>query len=247
MGRFDGSLNCMIKVLVIICLVVHLTVLQSTTQHMIYENRSLPTSSQDEVLLELPSRIMVSLGPDRTLLLNQTLRRDDGTETVLNGKSSSSIQEMGVVVRNSLPDRTFNISEQMDYLQKRPINAFDLMTQYPEIPLEDLVNTDSVPSCKQGRAQKSLFQSVTDLHPSITHPPGRKIPKIVHVTSKTRCMPPILQQNLERWKFPDHNFYLHDDDAVERLLFQTYWPQFPHLNLLRPCMISGAAMADLWR
>jgi mannosyltransferase OCH1-like enzyme len=41
---------------------------------------------------------------------------------------------------------------------------------------------------------------------------------------------------------------LHDDDAVDRFIFQKDWPEFPHMKLLvNHCMISGAAKADLWR
>jgi mannosyltransferase OCH1-like enzyme len=60
-------------------------------------------------------------------------------------------------------------------------------------------------------------------------------------------MPQQIIDNIQRWRLPDHNFYVHDDEAVNRLLWETYWPEFPHLNLLRPCLISGAALADLWR
>jgi hypothetical protein len=251
MVRLDRSLNSMIKILVILCLAAHLIVLQTTTQKVIYHTNSDRMSSQDAPLLNLPSRIVDSFGPDIMLLLNQSLRRDEVTRTFPDGSSNSSLRSatphMDATEGNSLYTGTLDISEQMDHRMKQPINALDLMTQYSKIPLADLVNSDPNPTCKQGRAQKSLFRSVTDLEPTITHPAGRKIPKIVHVTSKTRCLPPILQENLERWKFPGHNFYLHDDAAVERLLFETYWPEFPHLNLLRPCMISGAAMADLWR
>jgi hypothetical protein len=148
------------------------------------------------------------------------------------------------------PLSTFNISDHMSMKEKShglPINALDLMTHYPQIPLDDLINTDPNPKCRRQKVGKTLIQSSIDLPESVTHPPGRKIPKIVHITTKTRCMPPMLQENLERWRFPKHNFYVHDDAAVQRLLYETYWPEFPHLNLLRPCMISGAAMADLWR
>jgi hypothetical protein len=251
MSRLHGSLNFVIKILATMCLVAHLVVLKNTTRYMIYDNNSLPRLSQDAPVLDLQTRIADVLGLESSLLLKQTLRRDEVKGTVLDkgntGYFHSEVGRMDRALRNSIYERTFNTTDQMDSQREWPINALDLMTQYSKIPLEDLVNTDPNPTCKKGRAQKSVFQSVTDLDPSITHPAGRKIPKIVHVTSKTRCIPPILQENLERWKFPDHNFYLHDDAAVERLLFETYWPEFPHLNLLRSCMISGAAMADLWR
>jgi mannosyltransferase OCH1-like enzyme len=52
--------------------------------------------------------------------------------------------------------------------------------------------------------------------------------------------------NIQEWQFPDHSFYFHDDDAVDRLL-QKHWPSFPHIPVASKCMRSGAAVADLWR
>lgn len=75
---------------------------------------------------------------------------------------------------------------------------------------------------------------------------GRPIPRLVHFTSKSRCLTPVFVQNLQKWQFANHAVYLHDDAAVDRLL-QRYWPQFPHLSAGISCLLSGAAKADLWR
>ena len=80
-----------------------------------------------------------------------------------------------------------------------------------------------------------------------------RIPRIVHFTSKSRCLSPIVYDNLMRWK--NHStagalsYVFHDDDAMDRLLYGTDWSDlFPHLDLiLRRCTISGAAKADVWR
>jgi hypothetical protein len=115
----------------------------------------------------------------------------------------------------------------------------------PTIPLAELVLTDPNPACKPGGSHKTLIHSVI-LDESITHLAHRKIPKIIHLTSKTRCMTPYFIKNIQKWQFDDYSLYIHDDAAVDRLL-QKYWPEFPHLQTLRRCMISGAAKADLWR
>jgi mannosyltransferase OCH1-like enzyme len=86
----------------------------------------------------------------------------------------------------------------------------------------------------------------TILDESITHPLNRKIPKIVHMTSKSRCMTDRFMENINLWRFQNYFFYFHDDAAMDRLLHK-YWPEFPHLPLLQRCMVSGAAKADLWR
>jgi mannosyltransferase OCH1-like enzyme len=75
----------------------------------------------------------------------------------------------------------------------------------------------------------------------------RKIPRIVHTTSKSRCMPPPFRDNLRLWQnLTEHSFFFHDDDAVDMLLNQD-WPEFPQLLKALQCSISGAAKADLWR
>ncbi|KAG7369607.1 glycosyltransferase sugar-binding protein containing DXD motif [Nitzschia inconspicua] len=237
MNRFDWSLNSMIKILVIICLVAHLIVLQSTTQTIVFGN----SPSQWDIPSKVPELWM---HPQSSMEDQQQWQKQVMSRQLPTNISSSS--DSSVSLGSFSSQRTINISAVFGNTPK-PINALDLMIQYPKILLEDLIHTEPSPSCKKGRAGNSLFKSSTVLDPSITHPPGRKIPKIVHITTKTRCMPSVMHQNLDRWKFPDHNLYIHDDAAVERLLFETYWPEFPHLNLLRPCMISGAAMADLWR
>jgi hypothetical protein len=114
-------------------------------------------------------------------------------------------------------------------------------SKYERIPLSELVLTGGMPTCKEGQ---SLINS-TILPESITHA-NRKIPKVVHMTSKSRCSVPAFTNNIDKWRFADHSFYFHDDQAVGRIL-QKYWPEFPYLQMIQDCMISGAAKADLWR
>lgn len=128
------------------------------------------------------------------------------------------------------------------------LNALDLKSWHPTISLAELINTDPNAACTgPGPPDRALVNSTIIEDSSVTHPPNRRIPRTVHVTSRTRCMPGAIRTNLDRWRLHDHSLYVHDDAAVDRLLWETYWPEFPHLNLLRPCMISGAAKADLWR
>lgn len=74
----------------------------------------------------------------------------------------------------------------------------------------------------------------------------RKIPKIVHLTSKTRCLTDNYTDNTHTWFFEDHSVVLHDDDAVSRLM-QRKLKEFPHLQDASKCITSGAGMADVWR
>lgn len=79
-------------------------------------------------------------------------------------------------------------------------------------------------------------------------PSNRRIPKIIHMTSKSRCLSSNFFDNIRLWPtyLKGHSLYLHDDASVERLLSRK-WPLFPHLNMTRRCLRSGAGLADLWR
>jgi mannosyltransferase OCH1-like enzyme len=75
---------------------------------------------------------------------------------------------------------------------------------------------------------------------------GRKIPKIIHMTSKSKCITKAFAENIDRWRFEGHSLFLHDNPAVDRL-FNKDWPEFPLLKHVRSCLNSGAGLADLWR
>ena len=113
--------------------------------------------------------------------------------------------------------------------------------KYERIPLSELVLTGGMPTCQAGQT----FINSTTLPESITHA-NRKIPKVLHMTSKSRCSAQAFTDNINKWRFKDHSFYFHDDEAVGRLL-QKHWPEFPYLQMIQDCMVSGAAKADLWR
>ena len=77
----------------------------------------------------------------------------------------------------------------------------------------------------------------------------KKIPLIVHQTSKTRCLTPRLYESVQIWREGfGASYYFHSDEAVE-LLFNQDWPEFPHLRDVLHCIPpnSGTVRADLWR
>eukprot|EP00584_Thalassiosira_punctigera_P011802 CAMPEP_0172548362 /NCGR_PEP_ID=MMETSP1067-20121228/17669_1 /TAXON_ID=265564 ORGANISM="Thalassiosira punctigera, Strain Tpunct2005C2" /NCGR_SAMPLE_ID=MMETSP1067 /ASSEMBLY_ACC=CAM_ASM_000444 /LENGTH=417 /DNA_ID=CAMNT_0013335569 /DNA_START=160 /DNA_END=1413 /DNA_ORIENTATION=- len=82
-----------------------------------------------------------------------------------------------------------------------------------------------------------------------TLPPPRKIPRTIHASMRSRCLSPDTHAALESWKsaLPYHSFYLHDDDAVDRL-FNTQFEDFPALNYWMRCVrFKGAMRIDVWR
>ena len=77
-----------------------------------------------------------------------------------------------------------------------------------------------------------------------------RIPRILHVTFKNRCLPQDLARHLERWreKLPDYSIVFHDDESVDRLLTSRWTQQiFPHLNETMKCVQNGAMKIDIWR
>jgi hypothetical protein len=77
----------------------------------------------------------------------------------------------------------------------------------------------------------------------MTHP-GRKIPRIIHVTAKSRCLTPDVLKHLEQWQF-------HDEDAVDRLLHANHTGTtheiVTNLTQVLSCVTTGATKSDIWR
>jgi len=86
----------------------------------------------------------------------------------------------------------------------------------------------------------------SNYNPASTLVKGRKIPNIVHITSKSKCFTESYANNIDLWRFNGYSLFLHDDEAVSNLLDRA-WPEFPLLQEIRPCINSGAGLADLWR
>lgn len=88
----------------------------------------------------------------------------------------------------------------------------------------------------------------TLINPELAYIGGRKIPRIVHISSSSRCNVKLFADNIDTWRLDDHFLFLHDDDAVNRLLYQD-WPEFPFLKKIMKCLPEGmgAAFIDIWR
>jgi len=118
---------------------------------------------------------------------------------------------------------------------------------YPIPHIEELVKfntTATATSCPPG-----LTPITNTYYPtSVVYPPGRKIPKIIHITSKYRCATPAVIKNVDKWRFQNYSVYFHDDQAIEKLFTHPYArSQFPTLREALKCVTSGATKADLWR
>jgi mannosyltransferase OCH1-like enzyme len=76
----------------------------------------------------------------------------------------------------------------------------------------------------------------------------RRIPLIIHQTSKSRCLSPMIAQSVQSWQNLDgFSHVFHDDNAVKQLLAEHY-TTFPDLkDVMEACVVSKTVMADIWR
>jgi mannosyltransferase OCH1-like enzyme len=126
-----------------------------------------------------------------------------------------------------------------------------------KIPLYDLVDTRVEVSCEN---QNLVLVNDTRYYPPPDHDNNnsqqrtgsraRRIPRIIHVTSKSRCLTRQFAENLELWKrtFPTYTFVLHNDEAMDRFLLLQQHKEFPYLSqIAAACLHTAAGKADLWR
>ena len=100
------------------------------------------------------------------------------------------------------------------------------------IPLPDLVRIqDTNIVCPQGM---QIVPQVSD--PVADLGIGRKIPKVVHMTGSVKCTTPPFIEAIRRWTWQNYSFYYHDDEAVDRLLFEQDWPMFPQIKNAMECL-----------
>ena len=116
----------------------------------------------------------------------------------------------------------------------------------PVIPLEELVDTEPDKSCPPGLVMINDIRSVDRNITSFLLP--RRIPRVIHVTSKSRCVTPNIAESINSWKnYSDHKFFFHNDAAMYRLLFERERPEFPQLRLALACSNTMVEQTDLWR
>lgn len=114
------------------------------------------------------------------------------------------------------------------------------------LALEELVDTQPEMSCPVGLVLVEDVRNSTNITQSLQ---PRKIPRVIHVTSKSRCVTPQVAECINKWKsYPDHQFYFHNDAAIKRLVFEKEWPEFPlPLHLALKCSNAVVEVVDLWR
>ena len=121
------------------------------------------------------------------------------------------------------------------------IQLFDSESFPIRASLLQVVDTAAEKSCPQG------LHFVNDTRSfSYAGETNSNIPRIVHVTSRSRCMTKEFHDNVDKWRFPGYSLLFHNDQAVDSLI-NRHWPEFPELQKAAHCLLSGAGKADLWR
>jgi hypothetical protein len=137
-----------------------------------------------------------------------------------------------------------------DDLQKRDVTTQSKISQATpdyrfstKVPsLDKLAAASVLESCPY---QLQKIENV-HLHVSISFETST-IPRIVHQTSKSRCLTAAFTNVTSHWKLSGWSYYFHDDDAIDRLI-KLEFPEFPHMrNIFRNCVTNGTLKADLWR
>jgi hypothetical protein len=116
----------------------------------------------------------------------------------------------------------------------------------PNYELQQLVSSHSPKyNCSHGL----IYVHDHILPDNITHA-NTKIPRLLHFTSKSRCMTKAFVNNMHKWKLTlgsKYSIYIHDDIAVDKFIYQRRWLEFPELQEVMACVSAGAAKADIWR
>lgn len=126
---------------------------------------------------------------------------------------------------------------------------------FPYVPVADIIATTTDNDNDNHNGNSSHTK---DLIPS-------KIPRQIHLAwispneqardrmrkqRHGRCLHYLQAETLQKWHqaLPHYDIYFHDDNAVDRLLAQEHWPEFPHLNNVLQCaQMRGALLVDIWR
>ena len=164
----------------------------------------------------------------------------------INYQRSSNLVKAALGTLYETNESDQGVLEGLDSLPAHSGTEASSISQRRRIPITELTNSDDLFECPEGQ----VFVPDTVLDPSAAWTDGRKIPRIIHVTGRSRCLAPEFAAVLDEWRLEGYSFFYHDDDALARLLetARESWKEFPALSALLRCVKYGGAMkADIWR
>lgn len=108
----------------------------------------------------------------------------------------------------------------------------------------DIINLTFSPHHRCPDGQQRMMSVHNPQHLGETY---RKIPRYVHQTSFSKCLPNQLFRASVRWAFRRYTYRFHDMEAVMRVL-NTKFPEFPRLTLLTGSdCLSPPMKVGLWK
>jgi mannosyltransferase OCH1-like enzyme len=137
-------------------------------------------------------------------------------------------------------------------IKKRGQTALTYERFYHQIPLDELTKSSRSSAGQDIVCQNGTFVVLNRIESSdarrLKVSEQYHIPRIIHQTSRTRCLVQDFVVSANKWKELDgYDYYFHDDEAMERLV-QNAHPAFPLLaQVWNSCVTMGAMKADLWR
>jgi len=134
-------------------------------------------------------------------------------------------------------------TNQIINVQTNELEALPSHLLSPYAELQHLVSSHQKYNCPNGLT----FVEDHILPYNITHPVGRKIPNLLHITAKSRCMTQPFASNVDRWKQrlgEKYSIFIHDDDAVNKFLYEKRWKEFPELKEIMSCVTAGVSKME---
>lgn len=107
----------------------------------------------------------------------------------------------------------------------------------------DLANLTYTPQIQCPMGQRRMISAH---NPQFYGLNTRKVPNIVHQAAKTRCLTRNFDRASIAWAFRRHSYYIHDMDAVLRLV-RSDFPEFPQLRLILDSCLPPPLLFGLWQ
>ena len=164
------------------------------------------------------------------------------TSSLPSSSPPPDLEQLANITANSDPINVPKAKNESVNIYTNP--KFDAKSKAKRLPtLDELTSLSNQMnysySCPEGT---EIFENIV-LPENMTHT-GRKIPRVLHITAKTRCVTPSIREHLSKWKFPNHSLYFHDDDAVYQLMEYSINDRHGHelirglSNLYRNCIMT---------
>jgi len=149
---------------------------------------------------------------------------------------------LAIIVLERYLDTVFSLDDVREvYYFQMGIDT-ELQIQRIHVPrnLANLTHTGLI-QCPRDQRRMMMVDNpqFNDLH-------ERKIPSIVHQSSKTRCLTRKFDRASLQWALRKSSYYIHDEDAVKRLVFSEF-PEFPQLALLSRDCVAESILFGIWK